>query len=169
MNKSIRRRIPWEEYFMRHVYLAASKSKDPRTQIGAVIVQDGVIISEGYNGFPRNVQDSNERLDEKEVKLSFIVHAEHNSILNAARMGISTAGSTMFTQGIPCSECAKAIIQAGVKRVFLHGRWPDVDSPKWKKSNDLTQTMFKEAGVVISYFHGELALTGFMDGVEIPV
>jgi len=80
----------FDELFMRMVYLTATKSKDPSSKIGAVIVKDDRVISTGYNGFPIGVSDSQERYLNRETKYKFVVHAEHNSILTAARFGIST-------------------------------------------------------------------------------
>ena len=80
----------WTEYYMRHQYLASEKSKDPSTKIGAVLVRGDNIVSIGYNGFPRGINDSPERLNNREEKYFYVVHAESNAILNAARNGIAT-------------------------------------------------------------------------------
>lgn len=161
--------MSWDEYFMRHVYLAASKSKDPRTKIGAVLVKDGVVISEGFNGMPRGVIDSVERYSDRETKYQYVVHGEHNSILNAARLGISTLDATMYTQGIPCNECAKCIIQAGIFKVVCHECWPNMDSPNWKKAVEITKSMFSEANIETEWFHKPLGLKGFVDGKIIDI
>ena len=159
----------WDEFFMRHVYLAASKSKDPRTKIGAVLVRDRIIISEGYNGFAREVYDLPERYLNRETKYKFVVHAECNSILNAARHGISTNKSILYTNGIPCDSCGKTIIQAGITDVIIHKQWPDVPSPVWKESVEITKMMFREAQVIVRVLDSVLGISGVVDGKIINV
>src|SRR5437868_115563 len=99
--------MDWDEYFFRHVYLASQKSKDERTKIGAVLVRSDsrAIISEGFNGICRGVDDYNSKRSEKPIKYFFYEHAERNSIYNCARHGISTLNSICYTQGIPCADC----------------------------------------------------------------
>ncbi len=155
---------------MRHVYLVASKSKDPRTKIGAVLVRDNTVISEGYNGFPRYVLDLEERYLLRELKSNYVIHAENNSILNCARNGISTLGTTLYTQGTPCKECAKSIIQAGIKTYVIHSKWPNLTySSEWTKSIIIANQMFKEAGINEVYIDSILNLTGFLDGKIINI
>ena len=168
--EQIKSPISFEERFMREVYLVANLSKDPRTRIGAVIVKDNDVISTGFNGFCRGVLDLEERYGDRETKYKFICHAEHNSILNAARKGISTLGSRLYTNGISCSECSKAVIQAGIKTIICHKQWPNLTySENWVKSIELTKIMFEEAGVEIQWFDKELGIKGFLDGKEIGV
>ncbi len=112
--------ICWDEYFMGVALLAAGRSKDPSTQVGACIVDENKrIISTGYNGFPQGCSDDdfpwNRDESVGETKYKFVVHAELNAILNAA--GKPLAGSKIYVALFPCNECAKAIIQAGVKEV----------------------------------------------------
>ena len=126
--------------------LIASWSKDPRTKVGAVAVEDnGRILATGWNGFPRGVKDTEERLNDRETKLKFTVHAEQNCLYNAGYVGSSLANATMFVYGLPvCYECARGVIQSGVKRVFMC--YSD-DRPEWIESYKTTLTMFTEAGV----------------------
>lgn len=162
----------WDEFFMRHVYLAATKSKDPSSKIGAILVKDGVIISEGYNGFPRGVIDSSERYSIREEKYKYVVHAEVNSILNAARNGISTKGSIMYTNGIPCNECAKSVIQAGIIEVIIHDKWPMGKiggDGKWDNSAKITSTMFGECGIKVRSLTMHLGLNGLVNGKKVLV
>lgn len=162
----------WDEFFMRHVYLAATKSKDPSSKIGAILVKDGVIISEGYNGFPRGVIDSSERYSNREEKYKYVVHAEVNSILNAARNGISTKGSIMYTNGIPCNECAKSVIQAGVIEVIIHDGWPMGKiggDGRWDNSAKITSTMFGECGIKVRSLTMYLGLNGLVNGKKVLV
>ncbi len=136
------------EIFMRAVYDWATQSKDPRTKIGAVIVSGDVPISSGFNNFPRKVKDLKSRYEDRETKYKFIVHAEHNAILNAARLGHKTEGATLYTQGIPCKECMKAIINAGIKKVICHSLWPNLYySQTWVDSVSISKIMMEEAGV----------------------
>ena len=158
----------WDEFFMRHMYLAASKSKDPRTKIGAVLVKDGIIISEGYNGFARKVADLDERYLDRETKYKYVVHGEVNSILNAARHGISTKDSVLYTNGIPCYDCGKCAIQAGVSEVVVHKQWPGNDK-KWLDAAEITKTMFRESGVKIRIFDMVLGLTSISNGEIVTV
>ena len=111
--------ISWDEYFMGIAMLAAKRSKDPNTQVGACIVsQDNIIISTGYNGMPKGCSDDEypwER-DGEQTKYPYVVHAELNAILNAS--GRDLRGSRLYVALFPCNECAKAIIQSGVKEVL---------------------------------------------------
>ena len=111
--------INWDEYFMGMAMLAAKRSKDPNTQVGACIVsQDNIIISTGYNGMPKGCSDDEypwERTGE-DTKYPYVVHAELNAVLNAN--GRDLRGSKLYVALFPCNECAKAIIQSGVKEVL---------------------------------------------------
>ena len=113
--------ISWDEYFMGVALLAAERSKDPNTRVGACIVDDqNRILSTGYNGFPQGCSDDdfpwNRDETEGETKYKFVVHAELNAILNTR--GKSLAGSRLYVGLFPCHECAKAIIQAGIREVI---------------------------------------------------
>jgi dCMP deaminase len=124
----------------------ASWSKDPSRKIGAIAVGDKKqILSMGFNGFPRGVEDSAERLSDRPTKYKMVVHAEMNAIFNACLNGVSLDGSTMYVVGLPvCNECAKGIIQSGVKMVKMKF----VDTPdKWSESWEISRQMFDEAGV----------------------
>ena len=112
--------ISWDEYFMGIASLSALRSKDPSTQVGACIVDsDKKVVSIGYNGMPRHLDESkltwnkNEGLDSKYL---YVCHAEFNAILNT-KGGHSLNGCTLYVTLFPCNECAKAIIQTGIKEV----------------------------------------------------
>ena len=110
--------ISWDEYFMGVAKLAACRSKDPSTQVGACIVSaENIIISTGYNGMPKGCSDDEFPWDRtgEETKYPYVVHAELNAILNAN--GRDLRGSRVYVALFPCNECAKAIIQSGVKEV----------------------------------------------------
>ena len=111
--------INWDEYFMGVAMLAARRSKDPSTQVGACIVsQDNIIISTGYNGMPKGCSDDKFPWDREgeETKYPYVVHAELNAILNSN--GRDLHGSRIYVALFPCNECAKAIIQSGVREVI---------------------------------------------------
>ena len=127
--------ISWDEYFMGVAKLAAHRSKDPSTQVGACIVSpDDIIISTGYNGMPKGCSDDEFPWgrDGSETKYPFVVHAELNAILNAN--GRDLRGSRVYVALFPCNECAKAIIQSGVKEVvYLSNKYdgtPSVEASK---------------------------------------
>ena len=106
--------ISWDEYFMGIALLAAHRSKDPNTQVGACIVSpENIIISTGYNGMPKGCSDDEYPWDREggETKYPYVVHAELNAILNAN--GRDLRGSKLYVALFPCNECAKAIIQSG--------------------------------------------------------
>ena len=105
---------------------------------------NGRILATGWNGFPRGVLDKDDRLNDRETKLKYTVHAEQNCLYNAGYVGSSLAGATLFVYGLPvCSDCAKGVIQSGVRRVYMCYE----DKPEWLESFKTTQTMFKEADV----------------------
>ena len=111
--------ITWDEYFMGIAMLAAKRSKDPNTQVGACIVsQDNIIISTGYNGMPKGCSDDEYSWEREGVdtKYPYVVHAELNAVLNAN--GRDLRGSKIYVALFPCNECAKAIIQSGVKEIY---------------------------------------------------
>ena len=124
--------ISWDEYFMGVALLAAQRSKDPSTQVGACIVdEEKRILSTGYNGFPQGCSDDafpwNRDESLGETKYQFVVHAELNAILNAS--GKKLAGSIVYVGLFPCNECAKAIIQSGIKEVvYLSDKYHDTPS-----------------------------------------
>ena len=137
----------WDYRYLNLAKEVSTWSKDPSTQVGAVIVGDkGQILSQGYNGFPRGIKDSKDRLNDRPTKLKLVVHAEMNCIYNASFSGVSLENSTVYVHGLPvCSECAKGVIQVGVKRVIMC--YPiDIDD-KWKDAFDDTQKMFDEANI----------------------
>ena len=140
----------WYKRYLRLAAEVATWSKDPNTQVGAVVVgSKGQILSQGYNGFPRGISDSNKRLNDRDIKLSFIVHAEMNAIYNATYSGVSLDGSTIFIHGLPaCSECAKGIIQVGIKRVIVSKQCIE-NKPHWNDSWNKSKAMFAEAGIAV--------------------
>ncbi len=137
--------ISWDEYFMGVAALAGMRSKDPNTQVGACIVSDdNKILSMGYNGFPRGCSDEEfpwEREGEMlDTKYPFVTHSELNAILNYR--GGSLEGTKLYVSLFPCNECAKAIIQAGIKTVVYKS-----DKYKGTPGNIASKRMFDAAGV----------------------
>ena len=136
----------WDKRYLSLAREISTWSKDPSSKIGAVAVgSQGQVLAQGYNGFPRGIKDSLTRLANRETKLKYVVHAEENVIYNATFNGVSLNGSTIYVTGLPtCSDCAKGVIQVGIKRVVMPKQTiPD----QWQDSWNLTQQMFKEAGV----------------------
>lgn len=132
----------WERRFLELAEHIAQWSKDPRTKVGAVIVDDKRrVISVGYNGFPRGVNDDIERYNDREIKLLYVAHAERNALDNAPLM---VDGCTMYVTHTPCNECAKSIIQKGIARIVTY-----VPEDEAWFNWQVSQTMFQEAGVEI--------------------
>ena len=135
----------WDKRFLNLAKEISTWSKDPSTQVGAIAVKDRKVLAQGYNGFPRNMKDLEDRYNNREEKYTYIVHAEKNVIYNATYNGVSLKDSTMYVYGLPvCSECAKGIIQTGVKRVVMLEM---IVPEKWRESFKNTKLMFDEAGV----------------------
>ena len=136
----------WEQRYLDLAKHISTWSKDPSRQIGAVVVGDsGQILSIGYNGFPRGINDD-ERLHDRETKYSLVVHAEMNAIYNATLNGISLRDSTLYVWGLPvCSDCARGVIQVGITRVVMNSI--DHGIGHWTDPREKTKDMFDEANV----------------------
>ena len=140
--------ISWDEYFMGVALLAAQRSKDPSTQVGACIVdQNKKILSTGYNGFPYGCSDDEFPWNRDEslgdTKYQFVVHAELNAILNASEKNLR--GATVYVGLFPCNECAKAIIQSGIKEViYLSDKYHNTPS------TTASRRMLQAAGVKLT-------------------
>ncbi len=136
----------WDERYLALAREVATWSKDPSTQVGAVTVGGKKeVLSQGFNGFPRGIDDSEARYNDRQTKYKFVVHAEMNAIYNATYSGTSLDGATLYVYGLPiCSECAKGIIQVGIKKVVIE-KSKELDN--WNESLELSRAMFTEAGV----------------------
>jgi dCMP deaminase len=143
----------WDEYFINIAEQVKLKSKDKRTQIGVVVVgKDNEIVSTGYNSFPRGIDDNISDRQERPEKYFWFEHAERNAIYNAARIGVSTLGTTMYmTCGMSCSDCARAIINSGVSKIVLR-KGKGAKGNKWNESAKRSMKMFEEAGVIVEYY-----------------
>lgn len=129
---------------MRLAATAASMSRDPSTQVGAVIVRpDKTIASTGFNGFPRGVDDSPARYEDRDLKYRLVVHAELNAIVSART---PLDGCVLYATLQPCCECAKAIVQAGIAAVVALPPFGDA-AERWKTDHAYAALMFREAGV----------------------
>jgi len=144
----------WNQYFLNIAEQVKEKSKDRSTKIGAVIIgPDNEIVSTGYNSFPRGINDEVEERQQRPEKYYWMVHGEMNSILNAARIGVSTKGCKMYlTCGIPCSNCGRAIINAGITEVYCKKEDTTRNREKWDEESARTLKMFEESGVRVLFY-----------------
>ena len=150
--------INWDEYFMGVAILASQRSKDPSTQVGACIVNDeNKITSVGYNGFPRGCSDDEfpwDRQGDKDssTKYPYVCHAELNAILNAG--GNNLKDCRIYVALFPCNECAKAIIQCGIKEViYISDKYKDTDLVQASKR------MLNAAGIKLTPFESDKKIT----------
>ncbi len=121
--------------------LVATWSKDPSTQVGAVITRGKFVVSLGFNGHPSGIDDSVARLNDREMKYRTIIHAEMNAILSARQ---PLEGCTLYVVPfMPCSNCGAVIVQAGIKRVVTLRN----NNERWAESFEITRSIFAEAGV----------------------
>lgn len=148
-----RNHISWDEYFMGIALLSAQRSKDPSSKVGAAIVKDKRVLSLGYNGMPRGCDDEkmpwgkNEK-DPLKTKYPYVVHAELNAILNANK---DITGSTLYVTMFPCNECAKAVIQSGIKEViYLENKHEGEDSVR------ASRMLLETAGVKVAHYKGRI-------------
>ena len=135
----------------KYIHLAkeiSTWSKDPSTKVGAVVIgKSGQVLTQGYNGFPRRVRDTEDRWADRERKYELVVHAEMNAIYNASLTGVSLKNSTLYVYGLPiCNECVKGIIQVGIKKVVAMR--PQIYNSEWDKSNKNAEALFREAEVM---------------------
>lgn len=149
-----------DTYALKEADLAAYRSDDPKTQVGAAVLDGfGTVILKGANTLPRQIRNPNsesgfwpsidgrtERVQQP-LKDKFMEHAERNLIYSAARLGISLSGKTMAVNWFPCAPCARAIVQSGITK--LVGREPDFNHPKYGEDFKHAMTILREAGVEI--------------------
>jgi dCMP deaminase len=131
----------WDRRFLDLADHVAQWSKDPRTKVGAVIVdQKNRVVSIGYNGFPRGVDDSDKRYENRALKHKLVAHAERNALDNAPLM---VEGCTLYVPLMPCNECAKSIVQKGITKVVTY--YPDRSGEGFNW--DVTKMLFAESGI----------------------
>jgi len=135
----------WDQRFLTMARLVASWSKDPSTKCGAVITEGKCVVSMGFNGYPKNVEDNAE--DARELKYAKVIHAELNAILHANR---DLTNCTIYVVPLqPCSSCASVIIQSGITRV-VSGIPKGTDESRWLRSYEIADMMYKESGVTLT-------------------
>ncbi len=138
----------WDRRFIDLALHIAAWSKDPSTQVGCVVVgPDREIRSTGFNGFPRGIEDTAERLADREQKYPLICHAEENAIMHAARIGMALKDCIAYVTWPPCTRCARSLIQAGVSEVVYPAGL--VIPERWRADFELSSSMFAEAGVSV--------------------
>lgn len=140
-------RPSWDEHFIEFARLAATRSKDASTQVGAVLVRDQVILSTGYNGFPRGIKDDVAERRQRPTKYLYTVHAEENVLLNMTRIAVSALGATLYvTPFYPCMRCATSIIQAGVVEVVTDVQQ---ENTRWLDEMQEAQNLFRCGKVLV--------------------
>ena len=148
----------WHDHFLTLAVEHARMSKDPNTRVGSVIVgPDREVVSTGFNGFPRGIIDTPERLNDRDEKLRLIIHAELNAIINAARVGVSVKGCTLYLAatdnsgmvwgGPPCTRCTVHVIQAGIKSIV--SRPIKAVPSRWHEDLAAARKLLEEAGVAL--------------------
>lgn len=144
----------WVEYFLGIAEQVKLKSKDESTQIGAVIVgQDNEILSTGYNSFPRGLRDDKKERQDRPEKYFWFEHAERNAIYNAARVGTPLKDSTIYlTSGLPCTDCARAIINTGIRKIYCKRICTTTNKEKWEESQQKSLEMLGECGIDVIYY-----------------
>lgn len=159
--------MTFDEWYLKGCYWVSEKSKDPSTKIGCILVnQNNRIISCGYNGIPKGLDDSDERLNNRIEKYKFVEHAERNCIYSAAQHGISTLNSTLYINGYPCCDCARAIISAGINKIVIHKEFYDImisqisNDKTWLYDIDISKNMLIEANIEINFISAKLGVIG---------
>lgn len=145
---------------------AQKKSTDPSTQNGSVLVRENKdgssgVIALGANFFPYGVKETPERWD-RAVKLNYVEHAERKPIYECAKRGIATNGLTLYCCWYACADCARAIIESGIKRVVGHKQVFDKTPDRWKETIKRAFEMFEEAGIVCEVYDGTIG-----DGIAV--
>ena len=151
-------RIDWNQLFMTMAYLVGQRSPDPSSKFGAVVVSaDNIVVSAGYNGWPRGMKpfaDDDPRWQRPD-KYLYMEHAERNAIYNATRNGVALHNCTLYVPVMTCSDCARAVIQAGITRVVVHApacrffRQGLIDAQPWQASCATAEAMLNECGVAL--------------------
>lgn len=144
----------WTEYFLNIAEQVKLKSKDKSTQIGVVIVGvDNEVLSTGYNSFPKGLDDNVQERQERPEKYFWFEHAERNAIYNAARIGVSLKNSTIYlTSGLPCMDCARGIVNSGIKVVWCKTECTTKNKDKWVESQIRSLKLLNECGVFVYYY-----------------
>ena len=143
----------WDVRFMRIADMEVAQwSKDRSSRVGAVIVKDRRIISTGYNGMARGLDDDVEERHERPEKYEWMLHAEPNCIINAAREGVCTLGADMYLNWYPCNICAGYVVQAGISRIFCDQE-PEWEHAQWGKKFKDAKHILERGGVEVIYMN----------------
>ena len=159
----------WDTYFMSMAFLMAMKSKDEQTHNGTVIVGKGnEILSTGYNSFVRGAIDNLPERQERPEKYFHFEHSERNAIYNAARVGIKLEGARMYVTGVPCMDCARAIVQVGIEECITTKWHTERMQGRWNEHMDRTLQLFKEVGLHHRFYEGEYihSIASLVQGIE---
>jgi dCMP deaminase len=136
----------WDERFMEMATLISTWSKDQSTHVGCVVVKDRRILATGYNGFPRGCNDKSSERHLRPAKYMWTVHAETNAIYNAIRSGVPLEGSVLYCTMFPCADCAKAIVQSGIRSLVAPAPGND---ERWVEHHRIATEMLIEAGIFV--------------------
>lgn len=135
----------WQRRFLNVASLISTWSKDPSTKVGVVIVKDNKILGTGYNGFPRGIEDLDDRYNDRPTKYKYVVHAEVNAVLNSVA-DVTGADLYLWPAATPCTECAKVMIQVGIKQVI--GPKANMELfAGWREGINTAKEMLQEAGI----------------------
>lgn len=155
--------MDWDSYFINEAYLAALKSKDRSTQVGAVIVgPDREIRSKGYNGPTRGMDDDDEAIHQRPAKYLYAEHAERNAIYNGAMIGVSCKGCTIYVTNDCCVDCARGIVQSGIREVVIHAEAPPMLG--WEDSQRVAHEIFARSGVTVRRWSCVPVFPGILHG-----
>ena len=150
----------WDEYFISMAHFASTKSKDQSTHVGAIIVgKNKEVISTGMNGFVRGLNDNIKERQERPEKYFWMEHAERNAIYNAARNGSKLDGTKIYITAMSCMDCARAIVQSGIKEVIIDQNKDFENRNEWNESMEKAIQLYKETGVKLRYFNGKYIKT----------
>jgi dCMP deaminase len=149
------RQVPcWDEYYLNICGVVATRSKDPNTQVGCIIAGPAhEIRSTGYNSLPRGIRDDVAERLERPTKYLWMEHAERNAIYNAARCGTTMEGCTIYIELMPCMDCARAIVQAGIREVVVsRDRMGQYSSEYYDEHFRMVEVLFQEAAIKLRQF-----------------
>lgn len=155
----------WDCFFFASALTASRLSKDPSTKVGAAIENNGHLVSTGYNGFPKGFPDKPEYLLDRDLKIRLVEHAERNAISQALNKPGDIRNGSIYITHCPCTDCAKGIIQAGIKKIqFPH-------YPEFEKRWDFpfTRNLLEQCGVEIIQFDPEAIIDGIKNNFDIEM
>ena len=137
----------WHDRWFELIEVVSNWSYDPSTKVGALVLpKNSDVPILGWNGFPRKVKDLPERYNDRKIKYELVVHAEMNAILNATRNGVNINEGTLYVSFIPCSNCAKAIAQTGINKIYYKPS-PQEFLDRWKDSINISKMIFNESNI----------------------